>query len=85
VVLINPNTGAMLAIAPGTTEITATVDGKSGQRTITVATAPSVRVNEVQPRDASNTGWVELVNTTSSAVDLAAWALIDANLANACP
>jgi len=69
----------------GTTEITATVDGKSGQRTITVATAPSVRVNEVQPRDASNTGWVELVNTTSSAVDLAAWALIDANLANACP
>ena len=29
VVLINPNTGAMLAIAPGTTEITATVDGKS--------------------------------------------------------
>lgn len=79
VAVINPNTGAMLAIAPGTTEITATVDGKSGQRTITVATAPAVRVNEVQPRDASNTGWVELVNTTSSAVDLAGWALIDAN------
>ena len=79
VALINPGTGAMLAIAPGTTEITATVDGKSGQRTITVARAPAIRVNEVQPRGVSNTGWVELVNTTSSAVDLAGWALIDAN------
>jgi len=85
VALINPSTGAMLAIAPGTTEISASVDGKSGQRTITVATAPAIRINEVQPRDASTTGWLELVNTTSSAVDLAAWALIDANLANACP
>src|SRR4029450_9684913 len=75
VAVINPRTGARLAIAPGSTEITASVDGRSGQRTITVATAPAIRVNEVQPRDASNTGWVELVNTTSSAVDLAGWAL----------
>ena len=30
-------------------------------------------------RGASNTGWIELVNTTSSVVDLAGWALIDAN------
>ena len=79
VALINPSTGAMLAIAPGTTEIIASVEGRSGQRTITVARAPAIRVNEVQPRGASNTGWVELVNTTSSAVDLAGWALIDAN------
>ena len=79
VALINPSTGAMLAIAPGTTEISASVDGKSGQRTITVATAPAIRINEVQPRDASTTGWLELVNPTSSAVDLTGWALIDAN------
>ena len=79
VALINPATGAMLAIAPGTTEITASVDGRSGQRTITVTTAPAIRVNEVQPRDASSTGWIELENATSLAVDLAGWALIDAN------
>ena len=79
VAVINPSTGAMLAIAPGTTDITASVDGKTGQQTITVAEAPAVRVNEVQPRGPSNTGWLELVNTTSSAVDLAGWALIDAN------
>ena len=79
VAVINPRTGAMLAIAPGTTEITATADGKSGQRTITVARAPAIRVNEVQPGSTSNTGWVELVNTTSSVVDLTGWELIDAN------
>jgi len=79
VAAINPSTGATLAIAPGTTEITATANGTSGRQTITVARAPAIRVNELQPRDASNTGWVELVNTTSSAVDLAGWALIDAN------
>lgn len=80
VAVINPSTGAMLAIAPGTTDVTATVDGKSGQQTITVARAADIRVNEVQPRGAiSNTGWLELVNTTSSSVDLAGWSLIDAN------
>ena len=79
VAAINPRTGAMLAIAPGTTEITASVDGRSGQRTITVTRAPAIRINEVQPRDASGTGWTELVNTTASDVDLAGWALIDAN------
>jgi hypothetical protein len=79
VAVINPRTGAMLAIAPGTTDITARVDGRSGQRTITVTRAPAIRVNEVQPREASGTGWMEVVNTTSSTVDLAGWALIDAN------
>jgi hypothetical protein len=79
VAVISPSTGAMLAIAPGTTEITASVDGKSGRRTITVAKAAAIRVNEVQPRGVSNTAWIELVNTTSSAVDLAGWSLIDAN------
>jgi hypothetical protein len=79
VAVINPSTGAMLAIAPGTTEITASVDGRSGQRTITVATAPAVRINEVQARAAPTTGWLELVNTTSSVVDLTGWTLIDEN------
>lgn len=79
VAVINPGTGAMLAIAPGTTEITASVDGRSGQRTITVTRAAAIRINEVQPGDASITGWIELENTTSLAVDLAGWALIDAN------
>ena len=69
----------MLAIAPGTTEITASADGRSGRRTIAVTRAPAIRINEVQPRDASGTGWAELVNTTASAVDLAGWTLIDGN------
>ena len=36
---ISPTTGKIFAIAPGTAEIFATIDGRSGQRTITVHTA----------------------------------------------
>lgn len=76
---INPTTGAILAIAPGATDITATVDGKSGTLTLTVVTAPAIRINEVQPRGELNTGWIEFFNPTTSPVDMSAWTLVDNN------
>ena len=76
---INPTTGFIFAISPGTTRITAMVDGKVGERTVTVARAPAIRINEVQPRADQPTGWIEFFNPTSAAVDLTEWSLIDAN------
>ena len=77
---INPTTGAIFAIAPGTTRITATVDGKVGERTVSVARAPAIRINEIQPRGDAATGWVEFVNPTPVAVDVTQWTLGDANV-----
>jgi hypothetical protein len=76
---INPTTGMIFAIAPGTTRITATVDGKVGERTISVARAPAIRINEIQPRGDAPTGWIEFFNPTPVAVDLTQWTLADAN------
>ena len=76
---INPTSGAIFAIAPGTTRITATVDGKVGERTLSVARAPAIRINEIQSRGDAPTGWIEFFNPTPVAVDVTDWALVDAN------
>jgi hypothetical protein len=76
---INPTTGAIFAIAPGTTRITATVDGKVGERTVSVARAPAIRINEIQPRGDAATGWIEFFNPTPVAVDVTQWTLADAS------
>jgi len=76
---VNPTTGFIFAISPGTTRITATVEGKVGERTVTVAQAPAIRINEIQPRADQPTGWIEFFNPTGAAVDLTEWSLIDAN------
>lgn len=76
---INPTTGLIFGIAPGTTTVTATIDGKTGSRTITVATAPKIRINEVQPKGNASDGWIELFNPTATAVDMSGWQFIDSN------
>ena len=76
---VNQTTGFLFAVAPGTTRITATVDGKVGERPVTVAQAPPIRISEIQPRADQPTGWIEFFNPTAAAVDLAEWSLIDAN------
>jgi hypothetical protein len=69
----------VFGVAPGTATISATANGKTGTRTITVAKAPAVRINEVQPRGDARDGWIELFNPTTAAVDLSGWMLIDNN------
>ena len=76
---INPATGAIFAIAPGTTRITATVNGKVGERTVSVTRAPAIRINEIQSRRDAATGWIEFFNPTPVAVDVTHWTLVDAN------
>jgi hypothetical protein len=76
---VNPTTGLVFAIAPGTTRITATADGKVGSRSITVSKAPAIRINEVQPRADTPAGWIEFFNPTSFTVDMTGWTLIDNN------
>ena len=77
---VNPTSGLIVAIAPGTTGIVATTaDGRTGSRLLTVANAPAVRINEVSPNGETQTGWVEFFNPTSSPVDLSGWKLIDSN------
>jgi hypothetical protein len=76
---IQPASGLILAIAPGTTRIRATIDGRVGERMLTVQIAPAVRINEIQPRGDDPTGWLEFANATDAPVDISGWTLIDAN------
>ena len=76
---VTPATGFILAISPGTTRIVATADGVVGERAITVARAPAIRINEVQSRGDGPGGWIELFNPTTAPVDISGWTLIDNN------
>lgn len=69
---ISPTTGLILAIAPGTTMITATVDGRTAREPLTVARS-AVRINEIEPDGAGLGGWVEFYNPTNAPVDLSGW------------
>lgn len=79
VVAVNPTTGFMLAVAEGTTRITATAGTKVGERAITVKKAAAVRINEIQPTADTPNGWLELSNPTTEPVDLTGWSLVDNN------
>lgn len=72
VAVVQPSTGAILAIAPGTTQITATIDGTAGQQTLKVLT-PLVSINEVVPNGGAPGSWIELFNPTDAAVDVSSW------------
>jgi len=74
---ISPTTGKIFAVAPGTAEIFATISGRSGQRTITVHTAPAIKINEVKSNGDAPGGWVELLNTSAVDVDMSGWTLTD--------
>jgi hypothetical protein len=76
---IQPSSGLILAISPGTTRIRAMIDGRVGESVLTVRTALAVRINEIQPRGDDPTGWLEFVNATDAPVDISGWSLIDSN------
>ena len=76
---IVPTTGFVFAVSEGTTRITATIDGKVGERTVSVTKSPGIRINEIQPRGDQPTGWLEFFNPTSATVDMAGWTMVDAN------
>src|SRR6185503_20064207 len=72
----HPVSGLLFGIAPGTTRIIASSDGKTGERAVTVTAAPAIRINEVQPKAGAPGGWIEFFNPTSAAVDMSGWTLI---------
>ena len=76
---IQPSSGLILAIGPGTTRIRAMIDGRVGERVLTVRTAFAVRINEIETRGDDPTGWLEFVNATDAPVDISGWSLIDSN------
>lgn len=80
VAAVSPTTGKIFAISPGTAFITATIDGRSGQRTIAVAKAPTVRINEIKSNGDAPGGWVEFFNATNVPVDLSGWTLTDGSV-----
>jgi hypothetical protein len=80
VAVVQPTTGLILAIASGTTQISATIAGKVGGRTVTVS-PPPILVNEVNPNgDLPAGGWVELFNPTARAVDLTGWTITNGDV-----
>ena len=85
VAIASPTTGKIFAVGPGTAQIIATIDGRSGQRTITVSTAPRIRINEVKSNGDAPGGWVELLNPTASTVDMSGWTLSDSNVLHSVP
>jgi Lamin Tail Domain len=72
---VNPVTGQILAIAPGITQITVTIDGISDRRSVTVSTAPMVRINEVWPNGDLPGGFIELFNPTGADIDVSGWSV----------
>ena len=72
----NPTSGLLFGIAPGTTRIIAMFGGKTGERPITVATAPVIRINEVQPTAGAPGGWIEFFNPTTAPVDMSSWTVV---------
>lgn len=79
VAVVNPTTGRIFALSPGSTKITASIDGITDRLGITVFMAP-IRVNEVDPNGDAPGGWVELFNPTADAVDMADWTLTAADV-----
>ena len=78
VAAIMPTTGRILAIAPGTTLITANAGEESAQQSLTVSISP-IRINEVEPDGDGSGGWVEFYNPTDAAVDVSDWQLASGN------
>jgi hypothetical protein len=74
VAVVQPTTGQILAIAPGNTQIVATVAGKEGRRALTVS-PPPILINEINPNGDAAGGWVELFNPTARAVDMTGWTI----------
>lgn len=76
---VNAASGAIVAVAAGTTQISAAIEGKSDRRTLTVV-RPPIRINEVNPSGDLPNGWVELYNPTDADVDLEGWTLASGDL-----
>jgi hypothetical protein len=76
---VQPSSGSIFGISEGTATITASVDGKTGERTIAVARSARIEINEVQPAANTRDGWIELFNPTANVVDMSDWTLIDSN------
>ena len=79
IVSVSPTTGAMLAIAPGSAVITASVDGKTAQKTVSVFASP-IRLNEVRPDGSAREGWLELFNPSEAPIDLSGWTLTNGDV-----
>jgi hypothetical protein len=80
VAVVNPTTGDIFGVAPGNTEIAATIGGVTGRRAITIFQL-RIRINEIAPGTGSS-GWVELVNLAGGTADLSGWTLTTRNAAN---
>jgi hypothetical protein len=77
---VDETSGRVRAIAPGSTRIVASIDGVSGERTITVVAPAAIRLNEIATDGPAPTGWIELFNATDGMVDLSGWTISDETL-----
>ena len=76
---INSDDGSILAVSRGTTTITASAEGKTSARALTVGDPAPIFINEVAVRSTGWTGWVELYNPTTKPVDLTGWTVTNTN------
>jgi Lamin Tail Domain len=78
---IHATTGAVFGIAPGTTQVTATIQGKSDRKSVTVLMG-ALRINEIKADGNGPLGWVELFNPSTAPVALGGWRITSSDLLN---
>lgn len=69
--------GVVTGVAAGTTQIIATVAGKSGQTPVNVVAPAGIKVNEVESSGGVPGDWAEFYNPTNAPVDLSGWVVKD--------
>lgn len=75
---VDPISGAIRGIAPGTDAIVASIYDVSDRRVVRVFASP-IRINEIYPNGERPGGWVELYNSTSVDIDMAGWTISGAD------
>lgn len=81
IVVAGATSGLIFGVSPGTADIAATINGKTGHLTITVV-KPRIRINEIVTNGDVPGGFIELINPSDKDVDLGGFTLTTLDVFN---
>lgn len=79
VAAVQPATGTVIGISPGTAQITGTIGGKMAKLTLAVF-KPPVRLNEIKPAGSDAPPFVELFNPAAEEVNVSGWIITGSDI-----